>query len=208
MLTASLLLWTRSHKEYQLSRNDRVSAQHDLTTGLDSGMAIVKKILSAQKRLKLRSAEGAVLAVMVLNMEALSVQVGLPGVQELLFRAAARVRRTSGLINPVGRYFDRCFIVVMETVRTPADAEEMAAALKYTLTQPMEIQGLHGEQQSLSLEVSVGSVRLTHQLDVAAVMHRVEQEACRKAGLPYTPMQDSADMPIQTEAGDLSSQYG
>lgn len=208
MMTASLLLWNRSHKEFQLTRNDRLSSQHDLMTGLDNGMTIVKKILEAQKRLKLRSAEGTVLAVMVLNLEALSLQVGLPGVQELLFRAAARVRRTSGLINPVGRYFDRCFIVVLETVRTPADAADMAAALKYSLTRPMEIQGLHGEMQSLTLEVSVGSVRLTHQLDVATVMHRVEQEACRKAGLPYMPMQNTTDLPIQTEAGDLSSQYG
>ena len=183
MLAISVLLWLRSQREYETQRVQSTSTTHDMATGLYNGKTIIRKILNAQRRLKLRIGEGAVLVVMVVDPEALETQIGRHGIHEVLVRAGARVRREAGLINPVGRYFDRCFIVLLETLRSPDDVQSMTLTLTSALAQPIIVRGVHGETQSVVLNVGVGSARLTYQSDIAAVLHRAQEAAHSAASL-------------------------
>lgn len=180
MLAISVLLWLRSQREHETQLGQSASTTHDMATGMYNGKTIIRKILTAQRRLRLRVGEGAVLAVMVINPETLEPQIGRSGIHEVLIRAGARVRREAGLVNPVGRYFDRCFIVLLETVRAPEDVQHMTLTLTHALAQPIVVRGAHGESQSVVLNIGVGSARLTYQSDIAAVLHRA-QEAARSA---------------------------
>ncbi len=179
-LAVSIPLWMRSYKESETGRNRHLSSR-DPMTGLDNGMAIIKKIIAAQKRLQLRGAQGEVLAVMVSDFESLVRHIGLAGAQELLIRLGFRVSREIGLINPVGRYYDRCYIVLLETAASPANTDRLITSLTEKLSQPMDIMGFHGEAHTIVLNVSVGRASLTHQEDVSNVLDRAQRSALEAA---------------------------
>lgn len=195
----SVLLWLRSHKEYESLMGNLTSAQLDPATRLYNGRTLVHKISDAQNRLRLLSGDGAVVAVVVSGLSPLAQKIGTGGVHELLIRAGARVRREAGLINPVGRYFDACFIVLIETLSDPSEVDRLIYLLTKSLSRPMEIRGVHGEPQTVTLNIGVGAARLFHQSDISSVLHRAEQAARTANGSDFTEsdMQwDSQPSPI------------
>jgi GGDEF domain-containing protein len=200
----SVLLWLRSHKEYESLMGNMVSAQLDPATRLYNGRTLVHKISEAQNRLRMLSGDGAVVAVVVSGLSPLAQKIGTGGVHELLIRAGARVRREAGLINPVGRYFDACFVVLIETLSDPSEVDRLVHLLTKSLSRPMEIRGVHGEPQTVTLNIGVGAARLFHQSDISSVLHRAEQSARSANGSEFTEsdMQwDSQPSPMQNMGG-------
>ncbi len=177
MLMISALIWLRSHNEYESLRRNITSTEYDPTTQLYNGKTLIQKIGHAQARLKLRAEQGMILAVVVTGLDALTAQIGSGGVHELLMRAGARVRKDAGLINPVGRYFDACFVVLIETMNDREDIHRLVNTLQQSFRQPMDIRGLHGETQSVTLQVGIGLARLSHQSDISSVLQRAENAA-------------------------------
>lgn len=204
-LFMSILVWTRSRKKSDALRNTQ-SSTSDPMTGLDNGITIIKKIIAAQKRLQLRGAKGEVLAVMVFNFEALVRHIGPGGAQELLVRLGARVSREIGLINPVGRYYDRCYIVLLETAVSSEETDRQIALLTEKLSHPMDIMGIHGEDHAIVLNVGVGRASLTHQVDVANVLDRAQRSA-RTAAYARQPLtENSQPIPFADSASDLENE--
>jgi GGDEF domain-containing protein len=173
----SALIWTRSHNEYESLLRNATSAEYDPTTHLYNGKTLIRKIGHAQARLKMRAEQGMLVAVVVTDLEALTGQIGSGGVHELLMRAGARVRRDAGLINPVGRYFDACFIVLIEAIIDREEVHRLVKTLRRSFDRPMDIRGLHGEPQSVTLKVGVGLAKLSHQSDISSVLQRAESAA-------------------------------
>lgn len=206
-LAISILVWTRSRKESD-ARKSKEPSSRDPMTGLDNGISIIKKILAAQKRLQLRGAEGEVLAVMVFDFEALVRHIGPGGAQELLVRLGARVSREIGLINPVGRYYDRCYIVLLETAVSLADTHKRIASLTEKLLQPMDIVGLHGENHAIMLNVGVGRANLTPQVDVANVLDRAQRSARAAAHARHPLTANSQPIPFGDSGSDLDNESG
>lgn len=200
-LAISILLWQRSSKEYDAMLGDSASTQYDLTTGLYNGTAIIKIIIKAQERLQLRGATGAVLAIKVFNTASLLEQIGPAGMQQLFARVGARVRRSAGLINPVGRYFDRCFLVLIETQHSNEEYGNLMESLVSAITKPMEIKGLHGETHSVALHVGVGTASLRPQSDVSIVVDKSLRAARAAAGVdsdvPSKPAMFANSVPLR-----------
>jgi len=177
MLMISALIWLRSHNEYESLLRNTTSAEYDPTTQLYNGKTLIQKIGQAQARLKLRAEQGMLLAVVVTGLDTLTAQIGSGGVHELLMRAGARVRKEAGLINPVGRYFDACFVVLIETMNDREEIQRLVTTLYRSFDHPMDIRGLHGETQSVTLQVGIGLARLSHQSDISSVLQRAENAA-------------------------------
>lgn len=191
-LAMSILLWLRSRKEYDAILNDRSSPHYDLTTGLYSGTAIIKKMIKAQERLQIRRAEGNVLAIKVFETKRLLDQIGPGGMQQLYVRLGARVRRAAGLINPVGRYFDRCYVVLVETQYSPEKHAHLMHSLNNAMRKPFEIKGLHGETHAVTLTIGIGSARLHPKSDISTVLDRAQRAAREAVGMTDTISQPAS----------------
>lgn len=204
-LVLCVLLWERSRKESLTQQNNSyLSSKRDPLTGLDNGITIIKHILAAQKRLQLRNATGEILAVMVFDFESLVRQIGPGGAQELLARLGARISREIGLINPVGRFYDRCYIVLLETAVSPTHINSQVTALTKALSLPMNIMGMHGENHAIVLNVGVGRALLNPQVDVANVLDRAQRSA-RFAAHDRTP-HPSTSQPVPFQHSALDSE--
>jgi hypothetical protein len=69
-----------------------------------------------------------VLAIMVFDTERVLAQAGSSGLNEMFIHLATRIQRQVGVVNPVGRYYDRCFITLVETIHSPAWLRTWACA--------------------------------------------------------------------------------
>lgn len=201
----STLLWVRSHKEYESLLSNMVSTEYDPATRLYNGKTLIQKISHAQNRLKVRAQLGALMAVVVTDLDQLTSHVGSGGVHELLIRAGARVSREAGLINPVGRYFDACFMVLMETVNESAEIDRLAHAIQRSFSRPMDIRGSHGEPQSVTLRVGVGVARLSYQSDISSVLHRAEDAALASTRPGAAMADDGTDDQLQSQHAGINA---
>jgi GGDEF domain-containing protein len=73
---------------------------------------------------------------------------------------AARIQRQVGVVNPVGRYWDRCFVALVESIPSPATLRTLGLRLACSLRQPVEVSGRHGEPLRVRVELGVGVVLL------------------------------------------------
>jgi hypothetical protein len=65
-----------------------------------------------------------------------------------------------GLANPVGRYWDRCFIALVETIPARPWLRTLALRTAAALRQPVEVTGRGGQALRVRVEVGVGLVHL------------------------------------------------
>jgi GGDEF domain-containing protein len=157
----SVMVWLRAHP-HVLSRPEAESSlRHDPITKLYSGIALVQKMIKAQRRRRRTRRDGAVVAVILFDVERVAAQAGPDGVNELFIAIGNRIQRQVGVVNPVGRYWDRCFVSLVETIPSPAWMRTLGLRVAANLRRPIEVAGPNGSRLEVRPDIGVGIVHLS-----------------------------------------------
>ena len=172
------MLWQRNRHERRMGSDDPAPSQFDPVTKLYSGIALVQKLIKAQRRRRRTRRDGAVLAVMLFDVDRIIAQAGTSGLNEVFIHVAGRIRRQVGVVNPVGRYYDRCFISLVETIHSPAWLRTMGLRVASSLRRPMQVTSINGERIDLRIDIGVGVVHLTQEhMNVEDLLHDAQRMA-------------------------------
>ena len=153
------VLWRRERHEWRTRETGSAPAL-DPVTKVHSSAALVHRLVAAQKRRLRTRRHGALLAVTVFDTERITGLVGNAGLNEVWVTIAARIQRQVGVVNPVGRYWDRCFVALVETIPTGEWLRTLGLRVASSLRQPVEVTGRDGEPVRLRVELGVGVVHL------------------------------------------------
>ncbi len=171
-----IMLWLRNRRQLRTQRD--VPSEIDPITQLWGSMAIVQKIIAAQRRQVNTDSDGLVLAVLVFEPEKLAAQVGQYGLNEIYAELARRLRRQVGVLNPVGRYYDRCFVGLIETLHSPKLMRTMGLRVAAGLRRPLEVTSPTGYRVTLTLDIGVGLVHFSRATkDVDQLLHDAQHLA-------------------------------
>jgi GGDEF domain-containing protein len=178
------VLWRRDRHEWRTRREQAVPSQFDPVTKLHSGISLVRKLINAQRRRGRTRRDGAVLAILVFDVDRLTAQAGTAGVNELFICMASRIQRQVGVINPVGRYYDRCFVSLVETIQSPAWLRTLGLRVATSLRRPIEVMGVSGQRIELKADVGVGVVHLSRgPAPVEDILHDAQRMAEAARGM-------------------------
>jgi GGDEF domain-containing protein len=178
------VLWRRDRHEWRARREQAIPSQFDPVTKLYSGNSLVRKLLNAQRRRGRTRRDGAVLAILVFDVDRLTAQAGTAGVNELFICMASRIQRQVGVINPVGRYYDRCFVSMVETIQSPARLRTLGLRVATSLRRPIEVMDISGQRIELRAEVGVGVVHLSREpAPVEDILHDAQRMAEAARGM-------------------------
>ncbi|GAB3657166.1 7TM diverse intracellular signaling domain-containing protein [Ramlibacter alkalitolerans] len=153
------MLWQRERHVWRTRETGSAPAV-DPVTRLHSSAALVQRLVQSQQRRLRTRREGAMLAVTVFDAERIATQVGAAGLNEVWMAVAARVQRQVGVMNPVGRYWDRCFVALVETIPDRGWLRGFGLRLAASLRKPIEVTGRDGEPVRVQVEAGVGVVHL------------------------------------------------
>jgi len=177
------MLWKRNQRAVRVAQE--VHSQYDPVTKLPAGLPLVRSLLRAQRRRRLTRREGAVIAVIVFEPERIRNVAGNAGLNEAYLHLAQRLQHQVGVVNPVGRYWDRCFIALMESIHSPAAMRTVGLRVAASLRRPMQVTGADGAQVQVRFDVGVGVLRLHAQgQDVEDLLHDAQQLAEAARALP------------------------
>ncbi|WP_298925314.1 7TM-DISM domain-containing protein [uncultured Ramlibacter sp.] len=171
-------LWHRDAHEWRTRREDAPPSQFDPVTRLHSGISLVRKLIKAQRRRRRTRRDGAVIAVLVFDIDIIAAQAGTVGVNELFICIASRMQRQVGVVNPVGRYYDRCFVSLVETIHSPAWLRTLGLRVASSLRRPIEISTQDGQRIEVRADIGVGVVHLERsQAPVEDILHDAQRMA-------------------------------
>lgn len=154
------VLWRRDRHEWRARMEHGTPLQFDPVTQLRTGASLVHKLVRAQRRRRHTRHDGAVLAILVFDVERIVEQAGAAGVNEMFICMASRIRRQVGAVNLVGRYYDRCFVSLVETIQSPAWLRTIGLRVASSLRRPMELTSASGHRVEIRADVGVGVVHL------------------------------------------------
>lgn len=178
VMVIGAMLWLRNRQEQRTRQEDAGPSQFDPVTKLYSGIALVRKLIKAQRRRRRTRREGALVAVLVFDVERLNAQLGSAGCNEMFIHLATRIQRQVGVVNPVGRYYDRCFITLVETIHSPAWLRTLGLRVASSLRRPMEVTAADGQRIEVRPDIGVGVVHLTRDPeDVEDILHDAQRMA-------------------------------
>ena len=109
-------------------------------------------------------------------------------------------------MNPVGRYYDRCFVVLVETIASPAALRTLGLRIASTLRKPITVQMPHDQVIDVRLDVGVGVVHMVgHTANADAVLHEAEEMAklARTMRSRAAIADPSTGRPVAVEDADL-----
>jgi GGDEF domain-containing protein len=153
------VLWRRELRTWRTRETGSVPSI-DPVTKLHSSAALVHQLVAAQKRRRRTGREGALVAVTVFDPERIAAVAGSAALNEAWMTLAARIQREMRVVNPVGRYWDRCFVGMVETIPTRAWLRTLGLRLSSTLRQPVEVTGRNGETVRVRVDYGIGVVLL------------------------------------------------
>jgi GGDEF domain-containing protein len=172
------VLWRRDRHEWKAREVTNSVLPYDPVTKMHSSVELVRKLVHAQKRRQRTKRDGAVLAIVVFDVEQLATQVGTQGVNEMYIALAGRIQRQVGVVNPVGRYWDRCFVCVVEAIHSRAWLRTLGLRVSTSLRHPIEVAGLDGQRRQVKPDIGVGVVHLTAGRDeVEDILHDAQRMA-------------------------------
>lgn len=178
------VLWRRDRHEWRARYDDGRPSQFDPVTKLHSGISLVKKLIKAQRRRRRTRRDGAVLAILVFDVDRLAAQVGTAGVNEMFICLATRIQRQVGVVNPVGRYYDACFVSMVEAIQSPAWLRTLGLRVSSSLRRPMEVMALSGERIEITADIGVGVVHLSRSpAAVEDILHDAQRMAEAARGM-------------------------
>jgi hypothetical protein len=154
------VLWRRDRQEWR-SRQEYAPSDFDPVTRLLTGVTLGQKLIKAQQRRRRMKRDGAVLAVLVFNADRVAAEAGVRGANDFFIALTGRIQRQVGVVNPVGRYYDRCFVCLVETIDAPAWLRTLGLRLACSLRRPVEIGTADGRRLEVFPDVGVGVVHLT-----------------------------------------------
>ena len=165
-----LALWTRGQQIRRLQAHD--STLRDPTTRLYNGATMTQIIVTSQRRRRKTGSHGALMAAMVFDPGLLVAQVGHSGLQHIYTELALRLQRQTGVISPAGRCYDSCFLVLLETLRSPTCLRKIGLQVAASLRQPIEVESLTGERLIISADIGVGLIQVSPaSKNVAQLLH-------------------------------------
>jgi GGDEF domain-containing protein len=178
------VLWRRDLHERSTHYTGGPSSHLDAVTRLDSGIGLVRKLVDAQRRRRRTRRDGAVLAILVFDIDRIAAQVGTAGVNEMFIRIAGRIQRQVGAVNPVGRYYDRCFVTLVEAIHSPAWLRTLGLRVASHSRRPIQITAATGERAEVIADVGVGIVHLSGSTQaVEDVLHDAQRLAEAARGM-------------------------
>lgn len=203
-----LALWTRGQQLRRLANRD--TTQRDPTTRLYNGATTMQKIIASQRRRRKTGSDGALMAVMVFDPGKLVPQVGHSGLQLIYTELALRMQRQTGVINPAGRYYDSCFLVVLETLHSPAWLRKMGLRVAASLRQPIEVESLTGERLIIAADIGVGLIHLSQaSRNVDQLLHEALSvaTAARRMSSRAGLLDPQSRKPIAAESAELDMRW-
>lgn len=188
-----LLLWRRDRHDWRL-RQEFSGADLDPVTRLRTGVTLGQRLFRAQLRRRRSRHEGAVLAVLVFNGTDVAARAGSRAANEMFIALARRMQRQVGVVNPVGRYYDSCFVCLVETIDAAAWLRTLALRLACALRRPLEVRTAAGQSLEIHPDVGVGVVHLGRMHDdLDDALYRAERMAAAARAMPSrTAMLDQA----------------
>jgi GGDEF domain-containing protein len=169
------MLWQRNQQARRVRSSDEVQSQYAPVTKLPGGLPVVRHLIRAQKRRRMTRREGAIVAVLVFEPERIRAVAGAAGLNEAYLQLAHRLQHHVGVMNPAGRYWERCFIVVIESIRTTASLRTMGLRVAAALRRPMHVTGPDGNPMQVRLDVGIGVLRLEREsAEVEDLLHEAQ----------------------------------
>ncbi len=178
------VLWRRDQHDWR-ARHEDSGSDFDPVTRLQTGVTLGQRLVKAQLRRRRMKRDGAVLAVMVFNVDRVKAQAGARGVNDMFIALAGRIKRQVGVVNPVGRYYDRCFVCLVETIDAPVWLRTLGLRVACSLRRPMEIGTADGQRIDIHPDIGVGIVHLTPlDTNLDDVLHDAERMAEAARSMP------------------------
>ncbi|MBG9387751.1 diguanylate cyclase domain-containing protein [Caenimonas aquaedulcis] len=193
-----MMLWKRNQHAQRSRGFEPVQSQYDPLTKLPGGQPFVRALVRAQERRRLTRRDRAVLAVIIFSPERIVSQAGVAGLNEVYLHIAQRLQRQVGIMNPVGRYWDRCFVALVETIHSPAALRTLGLRVASSLRHPMQVNALDGHSIQVKCEIGVGVVHMDRQPEaVEDLLHQSQRlaEAAR-----HMPSRAAMRDPVSGEA--------
>ncbi len=154
-------LWRRDRHEQRARRELPGTSGFDPVTQLRNGRSLVHQLVRTQRRRRRSGRDGALLAVMVFDLERLRSEAGSAGLNEMFIGVAGRIQRQVGAVNVVGRYYEGCFMAVIETIPSLSWLRTLALRLASNLRRPLAVTLRGGDRGDLTLDIGVGVVHLS-----------------------------------------------
>lgn len=158
-------LWRRDRHEQRARRESPGTSGFDPVTQVRNGRGLVHQLVRAQRRRRRSGRDGALLAVMVFDLERLRSDAGSAGLNELFIGVASRIQRQVGAVNVVGRYYEGCFVAVIESIPSLAWLRRLSLRLAGNLRRPLPVTLRSGDRSELTLDIGVGVVHLSRPPD-------------------------------------------
>jgi GGDEF domain-containing protein len=150
----------------------------DPVTRLANGRSLVRRLVQALRRRRRTGRDGALLAVMVFDVDRITAQVGVAGVNDMWMALAARMQRQLGVVNPVGRYWDHCFVGFVETIPSLPWLRTLGLRVAVSLRHPIEVSSPGGDRVKVHADIGVGVVHLPPgPVEVEDVLHAAQRLA-------------------------------
>ncbi|HWI78522.1 MAG TPA: diguanylate cyclase [Ramlibacter sp.] len=177
-------LWRRDRHHWRTRPEPGRSSRFDPVTRLDGGVGLVQKLIKAQRRRERTGRDGAVLAVLLFDVERIAAQVGTAGLNEMFICIASRIQRQVGVVNPVCRYYERCFVSLVESIQSPSWLRTLGLKVGTSLRRPMHVRAATGERVEISADIGVGVVHLSRgRAAVEDVLHEAQRMAQAARGM-------------------------
>ena len=174
-------------------------------------------ILQRELRLALRSRMDTlmpllflVMVVLLFEPERLLSQVGQAGLNDIYIQLANRMQRHTGVVNPAGRYYDRCFVVLIETLHSPRWIRTLGLRVASSLRRPLEVTSLAGRRMQVTADIAVGIVHLsTAGKDVDELLHEAQSvaESARAMRSRAALLDPDSRRAVPVENADLRSSW-
>jgi GGDEF domain-containing protein len=208
VITAAML-WLRNHQTRQMMHGE--ISRRDPITQLYDSVTMIQKIIRAQHRRQRTRRDGALMAVLLFEPERLVAQIGQAGLNDLYIQLARRMQRHTGTVNPAGRYYDRCFVVLLETMHSPRWIRTLGLRVASSLRRPLELPSLDGRRIRIAPDIAVGIVHLSAAgKDVDQLLHEAQSvaQAARAMRSRAALLDPESRTAVPVEHAELGSSWG
>lgn len=206
-----IMLWQRNQHARRVRMKQEVHSQYDPVTKLPGGLPLVQQLLRAQKRRRMTRREGAVIAVLLFEPDRIRAVAGVSALNEAYVHLAQRLQHQVGVVNPAGRYWERCFVVLVEAIRSPASLRTMGLRVAASLRKPMEVTASDGSVMQLRLDIGVGVLRLDREhAEVEDLLHEAQElaEAARDFASRAATRDPASGLVMPVENAQLGPRRG
>ena len=120
------------------------------------------------------------------------------------------MQRHTGVVNPAGRYYDRCFIVLIETMHSPKWIRTLGLRVASSLRHPLEVTSLAGERMQVHANIGVGITHLSRtRKDVDQLLDEAQSLAQAARAMPSRAamMDPDTRQPVPVESADLGDSW-